>query len=199
MKYEELRKEMVDICRDSFAQGLFAGTSGNLSVYVAQDQVMLCTPTSVRYETMLPEDIVALTLDGTILEGTYQPTSEWQMHAEIYKSMPQVGAVFHTHSPYATSFAVVNRNIPYILIEMAPFLGGDVPCAPFAPPGSRELGVSAVETLKASGRNGCLLANHGVLAIGDNLPQARIRAEYVEDAAKIYHHALQVGDPIILK
>lgn len=199
MKYQELRQEMVDICRQSFEQGLFAGTSGNLSVYVAGDETMLCTPTCVRYETMLPEDIVLLKLDGTILEGKYQPTSEWRMHAEIYKNMPQVGAVFHTHSPYATSFAVVNQKIPYILIEMAPFLGGDVPCARFAAPGSRDLGVSAVEALTESGRNGCLLANHGVLAIGDTLAQARIRAEYVEDAAKIYHYALQVGTPTILE
>ncbi|MBO4991871.1 MAG: class II aldolase/adducin family protein [Firmicutes bacterium] len=199
MQYEALRNEMVQICRDSFEQGLFAGTSGNLSVYVDADEVMLCTPTSVRYETMKPEDIVALKLDGTILEGHYKPTSEWQMHAEIYRQMPHIGAVFHTHSPYATSFAVVNKKIPYILIEMAPFLGGDVPCARFALPGTRELGVSAVEALTESGRNGCLLANHGVLAIGDNLAQARIRAEYVEDAAKIYHHALQVGTPTILE
>lgn len=198
MDYQELRQEMITICRDSFTQGLFSGTSGNLSVYLPEDEIMLCTPTSVRYEAMLPQDIVSMTLDGSVKSGRYQPTSEWRMHAEIYQRIPRVKAVFHTHSPYATSFAVVNQGIPYILIEMKPFLGGDVPCAKFAAPGSRELGVSAVCAMKDS-RNSCLLANHGVLAVGDSLAQARIRAEYVEDAAKIYHYSLQVGKPVILK
>lgn len=197
-QYLSLKEEMVSICQSSFQEKLFAGTSGNLSVFIRQDKIMLCTPTSVRYETMTAGDIVAMRLSGDIIEGAYQPTSEWRMHAAIYEKMPHVNAVFHTHSPYATSFAVVNRSIPYILIEMEPFLGGDIPCASFAPPGSRELGLSAVQAL-SPGRNGCLLANHGVLAVGDTLSQAWIRAEYVEDAAKIYHMSLQVGSPVILK
>lgn len=196
--YMKLREEMVEICQASFRQGLFAGTSGNLSVYVREDEVMLCTPTCVRYETMVPEDIVAMKLDGTVLSGKYRPTSEWRMHAVIYEKCERANAVFHTHSPFATSFAVVKQEIPYILIEMKPFLGGDVPCASFALPGSRELGLSAIEAI-GDDRNGCLLANHGVLTVGDDLAQAWIRAEYVEDAAKIYHHALQVGKPVILE
>lgn len=192
-----LRYQMVEICQKAFDQRLFAGTSGNLSVYLREEDLMLITPTCVRYETMTAEDIVCIKLDGTLIEGKYAPSSEWRMHAAVYEKMDGVNAVFHTHSPYATSFAVVKKPIPYILIEMAPFLGGDVPCASFARPGTRELGLSAIEVLHD--RNGCLLANHGVLTVGEDLPQAFIRAEYVEDAAKIYHYALQVGEPVILE
>ena len=192
-----LRYQMVEICQKAFDQRLFAGTSGNLSVYLREEDLMLITPTCVRYETMTAEDIVCIKLDGTLVEGKYAPSSEWRMHAAVYEKMDGVNAVFHTHSPYATSFAVVKKPIPYILIEMAPFLGGDVPCASFARPGTRELGLSAIEVLH--NRNGCLLANHGVLTVGEDLPQAFIRAEYVEDAAKIYHYALQVGEPVILE
>lgn len=194
---DQLKQEMVDICRSSFKSKLFAGTSGNLSVYLPGEGYLLITPTSVRYETMDAEDIVAVRPDGSIVSGRFQPSSEWRMHAAIYEKCPEVSAVFHTHSPYATAFAVNRETIPLVLIEMKPFLGGDVRCARFEKPGTRELGLSAVDEI-IKGRNACLLANHGVIAVGGSLAQARIRAEYVEDAATIYHRALQVGNPVLL-
>lgn len=197
-KISQIKLEMIDICKSAYANKLFAGTSGNLSVYCKDEGYMLITPTSVRYGTMRAEDIVSVKLDGTVMEGKYQPSTEWPMHAVIYEVCKDVGAVFHTHSPYATAFAVTRQKIPFVLVEMAPFLGGEVTCAKFAKPGSRELGLSAIEEL-VNGRTACLLANHGVLAVGIDLPQAHIRAEYVEDAATIYHRALQAGEPIILK
>jgi L-ribulose-5-phosphate 4-epimerase len=193
----ELRKEMVEVCQSAFAEGLFAGTSGNLSVLLESGDEMLITPTSVRYEKMTAQDIVRIRLDGTVLEGQYKPSSEWRMHGVIYERCPQVRSVFHTHSPYATSFAVVRKPIPLVLIEMKPFLGGELECARFEKPGTRELGLSAIEILE-KGRNACLLANHGVIAVGGSLSQSYIRAEYVEDAATIYHRSLQVGTPVIL-
>ena len=194
VEFLSLRQEMVDICKSAYTEHLFAGTSGNLSVYRREEGVMLVTPTCVRYETMVAEDIVAIKLDGTQIDGRYAPSSEWRMHAAIYKGNEQVNAVFHTHSPYATAFAVVRRDIPLILIEMIPFLGGHVPCSEFAQPGSWELGASAVDALNKHTRNACLLANHGVVAVGEDLAQAYIRAEYVEDAAVICHRAMQLGD-----
>ncbi len=194
---QKLRREMVDICKSAYEERLFAGTSGNLSVYCREEGLMLITPTCVRYETMVPEDIVAVTLDGTVREGHYAPSSEWRMHAAIYENSNEVNAVFHTHSPFATAFATVRKSIPFILIEMEPFLGGDVPLARFAQPGSWELGVTAVEALQ-TGRNACLLANHGVVAVGKDLAEAFIRAEYVEDAAVICHRAMQIGEPITI-
>ena len=197
MDMMQIKSQMVEVCQRAFENKLFAGTSGNLSVYLREEEKMLITPTSVRYETMTADDIVVMKTDGTVLEGKYRPSSEWPMHGVIYEKCETVNSVFHTHSPYATAFAVVRQTIPLILIEMMPFIGGEVFCARMEKPGSRELGLSAIEEL-SKGRNACLLANHGVVAVGASLAQSHIRAEYVEDAAKIYHHALQIAQPIVI-
>ncbi len=193
----ELKEEMVAVCKSAYEEKLFAGTSGNLSVFLKERGEMLITPSSVRYEAMDGDDIVRMKLDGTIIAGKHKPSSEWKMHAVIYEQCPQVGSVFHTHSPYATSFAVVRKTIPLVLIEMKPFLGGPLDCARFENPGTRELGLSAIEVFE-KGRYACLLASHGVIAVGSNLAQSYIRAEYVEDAAMIFHRSLQAGEPVIL-
>ena len=195
--HKKLRQEMVDACLESLREGLFTGTSGNLSVSLG-DGTMLITPTSVRYTVMRPMDIVRCALDGNIIEGGLQPSSEWRMHAAIYRAYPGIQAVFHTHSPYATAFAVVHKPIPAVLIETQLFLGGDVECAEYATPGTFAVGENAVPCLK-NGRGGCLLNNHGVLAVGKDLNEARIRAQYIEDSARIYHYALQVGEPVALE
>lgn len=193
----QLKKEIVRISQHAYQNKLFVGTSGNLSAYLPQEGIMLITPTCVRYDTMTEDDVVSMKLDGTVLEGKYEPSSEWRMHAAIFEQCPDARAVFHTHSPYATAFATVRRGVPVFLIEMAPFLKGDIRVAEFAQAGTRELGLSAVEVLK-TGRTGCLLASHGVLTVGESLDQAYIRAEYVEESAMIYHHGLQIGTPVEL-
>lgn len=190
MTIEEMKREVCDWAKQSYDEKLFAGTSGNLSLYDGEN--MAITPTCVPYETMTSDDIVIIKLDGTMVEGKYQPSSEWRMHAAVYEAKPEVSAIIHTHSPYATAFAVNNSRIPTILIEMVPFLGGDVPLAKFAVPGTKEVGFEAVKVMEE--RTGCLLANHGVLTVGDSLTQAHIRAIYVEDAAKICSLALSNGD-----
>lgn len=176
-------------------EGLFAGTSGNLSIFIHEEGLMVITPTSIPYDRLTDEDVSVTDLDGRCISGR-EPSSEWRMHAEIYRYMPEVSAVVHTHSPYATAFAACRKNIPYFLIEMLPFLGGSVPVSDFAPPGSTELGKNAVSSMKD--RNACLLASHGVVAVGKDIEQAYIRAEYVEDAAKIYQLAKVLGEPTIL-
>jgi len=192
-----LRNEMVRICREAYAERLFAGTSGNLSLRLKDTDEMLITPTGLRYDVMMGEDIVHMRLDGTVLEGVRLPSSEWQMHAVLYEMLDDVLSVFHTHSPYATSCAANRKDIPFFLIEMGPFLGGKIKCARFEKPGTRELGLAAVEML-SRGSNACLLASHGVVAIGRNLAESFIRAEYAEDAARIYSLALQTGEPVII-
>ena len=194
MTIQEARQAVCAWSKQCYAEKLFAGTSGNLSVYDRQKKLMVITPTSVAYETITPEDMVVTDLEGNVLEGKYRPSSEWRMHAAVYAAKPEVSAVIHTHSPYATAFAVNNRPIPTILIEMVPFLGGDVPLAKFAVPGTAAVGDEAVKVLKE--RTGCLLANHGVLAVGDTLERAHIRAVYIEDAAKICSIAMSNG-PIV--
>lgn len=194
MTAQEARQAVCAWSKQCYAEKLFAGTSGNLSVYDRDQGLMVITPTSVAYEGIVPEDMVALRLDGEVLEGRYRPSSEWRMHAAVYEARPEISAIIHTHSPYATAFAVNNRNIPVILIEMVAFLGGDVPLAKYAAPGTRGLGDEAVKVLED--RGGCLLANHGVLAVGDSLERAHLRAVYIEDAAKICSIAMANG-PIV--
>jgi ribulose-5-phosphate 4-epimerase/fuculose-1-phosphate aldolase len=191
MTWEETKKILLNMTRRSYEEALFAGTSGNLSVYDREKETMIITPSSIPYETMKEEDLVLMKLSGEIIEGRHKPSSEWRMHAAVYKEREDVGAVVHTHSPYATSFAVNREPIPIILIEMIPFLGGDMLVADFAMPGTEDVGREALKVLK--GRNACLMSNHGVLAVGENLEQAHIRAIYAEDAAKIYSLAKSNG------
>ena len=192
-----LKQEIVDRSLQAFREGLFSGTSGNMSCCLREEGRMLITPTSVRYDVMRAEDIVVMRLDGTVLEGRLPPSSEWRMHAAIYEKKPGVSAVFHTHSPYATAFAVNRQTIPAVLIEAFAFLGGDIRCADYATPGTREVGLNALPALE--GRMGCTLANHGVLAVGKDLRQAYLNAEYVEDVARIYSLARAVGTPVPLE
>lgn len=188
----KIREELLEMSKRCYREALFAGTSGNLSYFDREAGEMYITPGSVPYETMTADELVRMTLDGEVLEGERKPSSEWRMHAEIYRQKPEVSAVIHTHSPYATSFAVNNRKLPVILIEMVPFLGGDIEVADFAIPGTVEVGTEAVKKLQD--RYACLMANRGVLAVGASLEQAHTRAVYTEDAAKIYSLALNNGD-----
>ena len=193
----QLQQEIAERSLQAFRAGLFSGTSGNMSCYLREEGKMLITPTSVRYEELRPEQVVLMGLDGSVLSGDIPPSSEWRMHAAVYEAMPEVNAVFHTHSPHATAFAVNRQSIPAVLIEAHIFLGGDIRCAAYATPGTKEVGLNAIPALV--GRGGCTLANHGVLAVGGDLAQACLRAEYIEDLAKIYTLAHQIGTPVPLE
>ena len=193
---QKLAQEIVDLSLSAYRAGLFSGTSGNMSVRIPGG--MLITPTSVRYDEMCAEQIVAMRPDGTFLDGSPgNPSSEWRMHAAVYEAYPDVGAVFHTHSPYATAFAACRESIPAVLIEAMIFLGGEIRCAAYARPGTKEVGINAVPAL--AGRGGCTLANHGVLAIGKDLGEAYLRAEYIEDVAKVACLARSIGTPVPLE
>ena len=196
MNDAEQRNRIVEFSQRAFSQRLFAGTSGNLSVYLRDEDRLFITPSCIRYETMTAEDVMVIRLDGTVIEGKHRPSSEWRLHTAVYRAYPEIGAVVHTHSPFATAYAVNRMPIAAALTEMFPFLGGAVECAPYAAPGTPEVGEYAVPLLK--GKGGCLIANHGVLAIGKDMEQAYIRAEYIEDAAKVYSIAKTIGTPVVL-
>lgn len=198
--YDEIRKEIVNYSRQMYDEHLVSATSGNISVRLPDNEnAFAITPSSENYARMTPDRIVIMTVDGEILSGPEdaKPSSEWKMHAALYKNKSNVNAIVHTHSPYATAFAVNRETIPMILIEMKPWLGGDIPLAEYAPTGSAELGVNVARDIGS--RSGCLLANHGVVAIASNLDLAYVRASYVEDAAKIYHMAKTVGKPYVIQ
>lgn len=192
---DDIKQQIIKIAQKMYKDKLVAGTSGNISIYNQDSNLMFITPSNIDYSVMRSEDIVCLTLDGKIKESIsgYKPSSEWRMHAEIYRDKPEVKSVIHTHSQNATAFAVVHQDIPIILVEMVPFCGGEIGRAKFSLPGTVELGKEAVKALE--NRYVCLLENHGVVAIGNSVNQAYLRAVYAEDAATIYMKALQCGRP----
>lgn len=194
---DNIKEEIAKFAKKAYEEKLIAGTSGNMSVYLPSEDRMVITPSGYDYSIMKAEDMVVMDLDGKLLEGKLKPSSEWRMHAQIYKQIPRVRSIVHTHSPYATSFAVLNKEIPQVLIEMELFLKGSIEVSPYARQGSDQVGINAVPCLIE--KNACLLANHGVVAVGETIGQAYINSVYAEDAAKIYHMALSVGTPVIIK
>lgn len=196
MDYQAIRQEIVTYAQRMYDEKLVSATSGNISVRLPdRSDAFAITPGSESYQTMKPERIVVMTIDGDILscpEGA-RPSSEWRLHAELYRMKPEVHAVVHTHSPYATAFAALREEIPLVLAEMQPWLGGSVEVAGYAALGTMDV---ARNTALAIGSKGaCLMANHGVAAVADTLYLAYVRACYVEDAAKIIHLARSIGKP----
>lgn len=192
-------KEMiVEAGRKMYNTGLVAGTSGNISMRNPdKEDSFFITPSSMAYNQIQEHDIVEINSKGEPYIKGLRPSSEWQMHVCVYERFKKYNAIVHTHSTFATSFAVTHEDIPLILIEMRPYLGGDLHVAPYRPAGSKELGEVILPYLED--RNSCLLANHGTISCGETLEDAFMAAEYVEDAAKIYYYAKTSGTPVIIK
>lgn len=190
------RKQLVDAGLKMYKSSLVAGTSGNISIKENDDSFYI-TPSSMSYDQIREEDIVRIHKDGSCYDKGQKPSSEWSLHLAIYQAYDKYEAIVHTHSTIATAFAVARKDIPLILIEMKPFLGGPIKVSPFARAGSKELGELVIPYLDEV--NSTLLANHGAISCGKDLDEAFLAAEYVEDAAKIYYHALQIGDPVIIE
>lgn len=191
----EIRQSIIDACREMSTQGINQGTSGNISVRT-EDGILL-TPSSLPYDRMKPEDIVAMNWDGswTASAGNV-PSTEWRFHLDILRSKPEAGAVVHAHPIFCTIIAIMNRAIPAIHYMIAAGGGNDIPCTPYAQYGSQELSLAALEALRH--RRACLLAHHGLIAIGVNLRKAMWLAIEVEVLAKQYHGCLQLGSPPLL-
>lgn len=186
-----LRKEIVATAQRAYQEGFMAATSGNFSCLDETGQYIAITPSGMAYSVMTPKDIVILDLNGNVVEGHNQPSSEWKMHVEIYRHLPQYRAIVHTHSPNATAYAVLRKEIPCVLVEMLLFLGGSIEVAKYAPQGSAAVGTNCLPIL--SRKPACLLANHGVVAAGQTLAQAYTNSVYVEDSAKIVRLAMSTG------
>ena len=190
-----LRQDIIDACLSMNASGLNQGTSGNISVRYGD--TVLITPSGVPYETLMPEMIATMPLDGGgAWEGPCKPSSEWRFHLDILNERPDVHAIVHAHPNYCTALSMLQKDIPAAHYMIAAFGGNSVRCAPFAIFGTAELSAHAVEALRD--RTACLLANHGAIALGTDLAQAMWRAVELEALASQYAIALQTGDPIIL-
>jgi len=197
MLYENTRKALLKTVLKLYEKDFIQLNSGNVSVRASEEHLAI-TPTGVSYDDIQEEDVVIIDLDGTTIEGSLKPSSETPMHTTVYKNMPDVKAVVHTHSPYALAFATVGRTIPVISTEGLA-IRGPIPVAQYACPGTEAQGWAAIKAMQGPPSvTGTLLKNHGVLATGTNLSRAFAAACRIEMAAKIYLLALQLGDPVIL-
>lgn len=196
MTETEIRQSIIDACRSMNATGLNQGTSGNISV--RHGDTMLITPSATPYDRMRPEDIAAMPVarDYGSWSGPLKPSVEWRFHLDILRARPEVGAVVHAHSPYATALAMTRRSIPPAHYMIAAFGGSDIRCADYALYGTEALSAAALAALE--GRLGCLLANHGMIAVGPSLERAMWLAVELETLARQYHATLTIGGPVLL-
>ena len=189
-----LRQEIISTVSDFNNSGLSVGTSGNLSV--RYDEHFLITPTGIAYEQLIPDDIVLCDLDGNVVAGNLKPSSEWPFHAAIYKERDDAQAIVHAHPPYATGLACTHKPIPAFNYMIAIAGGNSIRCADYATIGSQQLGQSIVEALVD--RKACLMANHGIVALGDSISSAYQLAHEVENLAKQYCISLSCGEPVLI-
>jgi L-fuculose-phosphate aldolase len=192
-----LRNDVVATALAMNAAGINRGKSGNVSARWRNEGVdgFLITPSGLAYERTTADDIVAMTLDGES-SGPRVPSSEWRFHRDIYRARGEVGAIVHTHAPFATTLACLNRGIPAFHYMVAVAGGADIRCAPYATFGTQALSDQALAALE--GRRACLLAHHGMIAVGSDLGTALALAVEVETLAEMYWRALQLGEPALL-
>jgi len=198
MDEQTARRALVEACRAMNALGINQGTSGNISV--RHGGAMLISPSATPYEVMQPDQVAAMTLDdGTGADGWHgplKPSTEWRFHRDILRARPDFGAVVHSHPTFCTALAIARRDIPACHYMVAAFGGTDVRCAEYATFGTQELSDHALRALE--GRNGCLLANHGMIVCAPTLDRAMWLAVELEAIARQYCHSLLIGGPRLL-
>lgn len=191
---EQLREAVYRMHLELPRNRLVVWTSGNVSGRDPETGLVVIKPSGVRYDELTPQDLVVVDLDGGVVEGGLRPSSDTAAHLYIYRHRPDVGGIVHTHSPYATAFAVVGRSIPACLTAICDEFGGPVPCGGYARIGGEEVGREVVRSIGKS--PAILLRNHGVFTVG-RTPEAALKAAVmVEDAARTLLYAMQLGEPI---
>lgn len=196
MLLPELRSEVVRYAKKMYESHLVQATQGNLSSRDPESELICVTPSGADYASLTAEDIVVVDQYGVVIEGKWRPTVETPLHTTILRQRRDIGCVMHTHSPYATAFGVVYQPIPVVLADSALCLGGEVPIAPYHRSGTAEF----AEHIAAILGNGhaVIWGNHGAMVVGANLAATFSAAHALEDNAKIYTIARQLGTPIFL-
>lgn len=195
MRLSNERIEIVQFGQKMLSAGLTTGTGGNLSVFCRCENLMAISPSGMEYGDIRPDDVPVVDADGARVDGERKPSSELELHLALYRKRPDVRAVVHTHSVYATTMACLNWEIPAVHYLVA-FSGLKVPLAPYATFGTTELAAKAAEAIGEY--NAVLLANHGLVTVGPNLATAFAVAEEIELVARIYYQAKCIGEPVIL-
>lgn len=191
----EARQAIIDACLRMEACGINQGTSGNISLRVADG--LLITPSAIPYTALLPEMICKIPLDGAPdLSGDHRPSTEWPFHQAAMRARPDAGALVHAHPVYATAVSCQRRTIPAVHYMVAAFGGSDVPVTGYALFGSDALSLMVAQALEH--RHACLLANHGAITVADTLDRAMWRMQELENLAKIYAVSRATGSPVLL-
>ncbi|MGI5288181.1 L-ribulose-5-phosphate 4-epimerase [Nonomuraea polychroma] len=191
-----MRKIVADLHAELVRYNLVVWTAGNVSGRIPGEDLFVIKPSGVSYDELTPENMVVCDLDGNLVEGEHAPSSDTAAHAYVYRNMPDVGGVVHTHSTYASAWAALGEPIPCVLTAMADEFGGEIPIGPFALIGDDSIGQGIVETLKGHRSKAVLMQNHGVFSIGKD-PKAAVKAAVMcEDVARTVHVARQLGTPL---
>ena len=196
MLLRQLREEICRLHAELPKNNLVAWTSGNISARDPATGLVVIKPSGLRFEELTPASMVVTDLAGQPVDGELAPSSDTASHCYIYRQMPAINGVVHTHSRYATAFAVVGESIPCVTTAMADEFGGEIPCAGFGLIGGEEIGALVVEALSGHRSPAALLRNHGVFAIGESAEAAVKAAVMTEDNAAIVWTARQLGEPI---
>lgn len=194
----ELRRTVADLHRELTRYELVTWTAGNVSARVPDQDLMVIKPSGVSYDDLGPHAMVVTDLHGNLVEGELAPSSDTAAHAYVYRHMPHVGGVVHTHSPYATAWAARGEPIPCVLTMIADEFGGEIPVGPFALIGDDSIGKGIVETLSSSRSPAVLMRNHGPFTVGATARAAVKAAVLVEDVARTVHFAFQLGKPDVI-
>ena len=189
-----LRSELVVTAKRMSALGLTPGMSGNVSV--RSERGLLVTPSGMPYDELVADDAVQLAPDGSARPGQRAPTTEWRLHRDILAARTDVNAIVHTHSLFCTALSMLRRPLPAVHYSIVLANTDEVPCADYATFGSGELADNVVAALH--GGNACLMAHHGMVALGATLPAALRLAAEIETLASQYWHACQLGSPHVL-
>jgi len=195
MKLEEERNLIVAYGKKLIAAQLTTGSGGNLSIFNRKENLIAIKPSGMDYLLMQPEDVVVLTPDGSLVEGSRQPSSETKFHLALLNRRSDINAVVHTHQVYATTIACMNWELPAVHYLVG-FSGNKVPLAKYATYGSQELSDNILEAI--GNYNACLMANHGIVTVGASILSAFAVAEEIELVARLYVQCKSMGEPVIL-
>jgi L-ribulose-5-phosphate 4-epimerase len=192
----ELRRTVSALHAELTRYNLVVWTAGNVSGRVPGANLMVIKPSGVSYDELTPDKMIVCDLHGQVVEGDLSPSSDTAAHAYVYRAMPEVGGVVHTHSTYACAWAARGEPIPCVLTMMADEFGGEIPVGPFALIGNDDIGKGIVETLSRHRSPAVLMRNHGPFTIGKD-PKAAVKAAVMcEDVARSVHVARQLGEPL---
>ena len=191
-----LRREVCDLHGELTRYQLVVWTAGNVSARVPGHELLVIKPSGVSYDALTPENMVVCDLDGRVVDGDHAPSSDTEAQAYVYRHLPAVGGVVHTHSTYATAWAARAEPIPCVLTMVADEFGGEIPVGPFAIIGDDSIGRGIVETLRESRSPAVLMQNHGVFTVGPTARAAVKAAVMCEDVARTVHMARQLGEPV---